>query len=75
MGADIVVSHLRIFDCLAIAKELNHVGKFDDQSMSGSSSATRRVSRPTASSTLRHSASASPMTQRRARLGLGQGGG
>jgi hypothetical protein len=31
MGADIVVSHLRIFDCLAIAKELNHVGKFDDQ--------------------------------------------
>jgi hypothetical protein len=31
-GRKPVVSHLRIFGCLAFAKELNHVGKLDDQS-------------------------------------------
>jgi hypothetical protein len=30
-----VVSHLRIFGCLAFAKELNHVSKLDDRSMPG----------------------------------------
>jgi hypothetical protein len=30
-----VVSHLRVFGCLAFAKELNHVGKFDSQSTPG----------------------------------------
>jgi hypothetical protein len=34
-GRKPVVSHLRIFGCLAFAKELNHVGKFDDRSTSG----------------------------------------
>ena len=30
-----VVSHLRVFGCLAFAKELNHVGKLDDRSTPG----------------------------------------
>jgi hypothetical protein len=30
-----VVSHLRVFGCLAFAKELNHVGKLDDLSTLG----------------------------------------
>jgi hypothetical protein len=29
-----VVSHLRLFGCLSFTKELNHVGKHDDRSMS-----------------------------------------
>jgi hypothetical protein len=52
-GRKPVVNHLRVFGCLAFAKELNHVGKLDDRSMSRSSSATWRASSPTASSTLR----------------------
>jgi hypothetical protein len=31
----LVVSHLRVFGCLAFAKELNHVGKLNDRSMPG----------------------------------------
>jgi hypothetical protein len=34
-GRKPVVSHLHVFSCLAFAKELNHVGKLDDQSMPG----------------------------------------
>jgi hypothetical protein len=30
-----VVSHLHVFGCLAFAKELNHIGKLNDQSTSG----------------------------------------
>ena len=30
-----MVSHLRVFGCLAFAKELNHVGKLDDRSTLG----------------------------------------
>ena len=30
-----MVSHLRVFGCLAFAKELNHVGKLDDRSTPG----------------------------------------
>jgi hypothetical protein len=29
------VSHLRVLGCLAFVKELNHVGKLDDQSTPG----------------------------------------
>ena len=34
-GRKPVVSHLRVFSCLAFAKELNHVGKLNDQSTLG----------------------------------------
>ena len=34
-GRKPVVSHLRVFGCLAFAKELNHVIKLDDQSTPG----------------------------------------
>nr|AAK26118.1 putative gag-pol polyprotein [Oryza sativa Japonica Group] len=34
-GRKPVVSHLRVFGCLAFAKELNHVGKLDDRSSPG----------------------------------------
>jgi hypothetical protein len=34
-GCKPVVSHLRVFDCLAFAKELNHIGKLDDRSTLG----------------------------------------
>jgi hypothetical protein len=34
-GRKLVVSHLRVFGCLAFAKELNHVGKLDDRSTPG----------------------------------------
>jgi hypothetical protein len=34
-GRKPVVSHLCVFGCLVFAKELNHVGKLDDQSMTG----------------------------------------
>jgi hypothetical protein len=34
-GRKLVVSHLCVFGCLAFAKELNHVGKLDDQSTMG----------------------------------------
>jgi hypothetical protein len=30
-----VVSHLHVFGCLAFAKELNHIGKLNDQSTPG----------------------------------------
>jgi hypothetical protein len=30
-----VVSHLRVFDCLAFAKELGHISKLDDMSTLG----------------------------------------
>jgi hypothetical protein len=30
-----VVSHLRVFSCLAFGKELGHIGKLDDRSISG----------------------------------------
>ena len=52
-GRKPVVSHLRVFGCLAFAKELDHVGKLNDRSTSGVFIGTRRASRPTASSTLR----------------------
>ena len=34
-GRKPMVSHLRVFGCLAFAKELNHVGKLDDRSTPG----------------------------------------
>jgi transposase InsO family protein len=34
------VSHLRVFGCLAFTKELGHIGKLDDRSTPGCSSAT-----------------------------------
>jgi hypothetical protein len=34
-GRKPVVSHLRVFGCLAFAKEINHVGKLDDRSTPG----------------------------------------
>ena len=34
-GGKPVVSHLRVFDCLAFAKELGHIGKLDDRSTPG----------------------------------------
>jgi hypothetical protein len=30
-----VVSHLRVFGCVAFTKELGHIGKLDDRSTSG----------------------------------------
>jgi hypothetical protein len=47
-GRKPAVSHLRVFGCLAFAKELGYVGKLDDRSTLGCSSATRRAQRPTA---------------------------
>jgi hypothetical protein len=34
-GRKPVVSHLRVFDCLAFDKELGHIGKLDDRSTPG----------------------------------------
>jgi hypothetical protein len=34
-GRKLAVSHLRVFSCLAFAKELGHVGKLDDRSTPG----------------------------------------
>jgi hypothetical protein len=34
-GCKLVVSHLRVFGCLAFAKELGHIGKLDDRSTTG----------------------------------------
>jgi hypothetical protein len=34
-GRKLVVSHLRVFGCLAFAKELGHIGKLDDRSTPG----------------------------------------
>jgi hypothetical protein len=34
-GRKPVVSHHRVFGCLAFTKELNHVGKLDDRSTPG----------------------------------------
>jgi hypothetical protein len=34
-GRKPAVSHLRVFGCLAFAKELGHIGKFDDRSTPG----------------------------------------
>jgi hypothetical protein len=34
-GRKPVVSHLRVFDCLAFGKELGHIGKLDDRSTPG----------------------------------------
>ena len=39
-GRKPVVSHLCVFSYLAFTKELNHIGKLDNRSMLGSSSAT-----------------------------------
>ena len=54
-GRKPAVSHLRVFGCLAFAKELGHISKLDDGALRECSSATRRARRPTASSTQRHS--------------------
>ena len=34
-GRKLAVSHLRVFGCLAFAKELGHIGKLDDRSTPG----------------------------------------
>jgi hypothetical protein len=43
-----MISHLRVFGCLAFDKELGHIDKLDDRSTLGCSSATRRARRSTA---------------------------
>jgi hypothetical protein len=40
-GRKPAVSHLRVFGCLAFAKKLGHIGKLDDRSTLGCSSATQ----------------------------------
>jgi hypothetical protein len=47
-GRKPVVSHLRVFGCLTFGKELGHIGKLDDRSTPGCSSATQRARMPTA---------------------------
>jgi hypothetical protein len=47
-GRKPAVSHLRVFGCLTFGKELGHIGKLDDRSTLGCSSATRRARRSTA---------------------------
>jgi hypothetical protein len=53
-GRKSTVSHLRVFGCLAFGKELGHIGKLDDRSTPGCSSATRRARWPTALLTQGH---------------------
>jgi hypothetical protein len=69
-----VVSHLRVFGCLAFAKEFNHVSKPDDRGTPGVFIGYAAGIKATASSTLRHSTSASPgtscSTKGEARLGI-----
>jgi hypothetical protein len=71
-----VVSRLRVFGCLAFTKELGHIGKLDDKSTPGvficyveGSKAYRILDPGTQRARARRS------VQRRARMGLGQGGG
>jgi hypothetical protein len=45
-GHNPAVPHLRVFGCLTFGKELGHIGKLDDSSTLGCSSATRRAQRP-----------------------------
>jgi transposase InsO family protein len=47
-GRKPTVSHLRVFSCLTFTIELGHIGKLDDRSTLGCSSATWRARRPTA---------------------------
>ena len=54
-GRKPAVSHLRVFGCLAFAKELGHISKLDDRSTPGVFIGYAEGSRPTASSTRRHS--------------------
>jgi hypothetical protein len=74
-GCKPTVSHLRVFDCLAFTKKLGHIGKLDDRSTRGCSLATRRARRPTTSLTQEHNVCARRSVRRRARMGMGQGGG
>jgi len=76
-GRKPAVSHLRVFGCLAFAKELGHIGKLDDRSIPGvligyaeGSKAYRILDPKTACA---HDARR--CVQRRARMGVGQGGG
>jgi hypothetical protein len=46
-GCKSTVSHLRVFGCLAFTKELGHIGKLDNRSTMGCSSAMWRARRPT----------------------------
>ena len=71
------VSHLRVFGCLAYAKELGHIGKLDDRSTPGvfigyaeGSKAYRILDSETACA---HDSRR--CVRRRARMGMGQGGG
>ena len=76
-GRKPAVSHLRVFGCLAFAKELGHIGKLDDRSTPGvfigyaeGSKAYRILDPETACA---HGARR--CVRRRARMGVGQGGG
>jgi hypothetical protein len=76
-GRKPAVSHLRVFGCLAFAKELGHVSKLDDRSTPGvfigyaeGSKAYRILDPKTACA---HGARR--CVQRRAGMGVGQGGG
>jgi hypothetical protein len=76
-GRKPAVSHLRVFGCLSFTKELGHIGKLDNRSTPGvfisyaEGSKAYRILDP---GTLRaHSARRN--VRRRARMGLGQGGG
>jgi transposase InsO family protein len=61
-GRKLAVSHLRVFVCLAFSKELGHIGKLNDRSTPGCSSATRRARRPIAFLTQGHSVCARRVT-------------
>jgi hypothetical protein len=54
-GRKPAVSHLRVFDCLAFAKELGHVSKLDDRSTPEVFIGYAKARRPIASSTRRQS--------------------
>ena len=54
-GRKPAVSHLRVFGCLAFAKELCHISKLDGRSTPGVFIGYAEARRPTASSTRRHS--------------------
>jgi hypothetical protein len=53
-GRKSVVSHLRVFDCLAFGKELGHIGKLDDRSTPGVFIGYAEGSKPTALLTQGH---------------------
>ena len=76
-GRKPAVSHLRVFGCLAFAKEFGHIGKLDDRSTprvligyAEGSKAYRILDPETACA---HGARR--CVRRRARMGVGQGGG